>query len=201
MCACDYSNSCMYIQCQLFVLWGLLGMHLRYGLSTSFSGLNSISSSHNVVTNHPPTCTWGKWYDQKLMIDLEWPYAYIAKFEMFLLSYYQINWNHDGARKYCQVWLISACAITLSGKETCMRLLDDVRLLGSEILAPPTISMFEHSSTKPARYELCSFWQQLSYSPWKCMIGSHRWQKLEKIAVMLGETRFEVEVKSQTPSQ
>ena len=35
-----------------------------------------------------------------------------------------------------------------------MHLLDDVHLIGSEILAPPTISAFERSSIKPARYEL-----------------------------------------------
>ena len=35
-----------------------------------------------------------------------------------------------------------------------MRLLDDVRLIGSEILAPPTAGAFERSSTKPASYEL-----------------------------------------------
>ena len=35
-----------------------------------------------------------------------------------------------------------------------MRLLDDVRLIGSEILAPPTAGTFEHSNTKPASYEL-----------------------------------------------
>ena len=40
--------------------------------------------------------------------------------------------------------------ITLSGK--C--LLDDVRLIGSEMLAPPTAGTFECSSTKPASYEL-----------------------------------------------
>ena len=42
-----------------------------------------------------------------------------------------------------------------------MRLLDDVRLIGSEILAPPTAVMFERSNTKPASYELSDSWEQL----------------------------------------
>ena len=48
-------------------------MLLWVGLSTSSSCLNSISDSRIVVTTRPPACTWDKWCDQKLMIDLEWP--------------------------------------------------------------------------------------------------------------------------------
>ena len=43
-----------------------------------------------------------------------------------------------------------------------MRLLDDVRLTGSENLAPPTISTFKRSSTRPVGYELSDSWEQLS---------------------------------------
>ena len=71
-------SSCVCIHCiqyLLLVLWGLVGMHLWYGLSISSSCLNSISSSHEVLTTHPPACTWGKWCDQKLIIDLVWPYC------------------------------------------------------------------------------------------------------------------------------
>ena len=53
--------------CLWFTLWGLLGMLLWYGL-------NSISGSRIVVTTRPPACTWDQLCDQKLMIDLEWPY-------------------------------------------------------------------------------------------------------------------------------
>ena len=35
-----------------------------------------------------------------------------------------------------------------------MRLLDDVRLIGSENVALPTAGMFKRLSTKPASYEL-----------------------------------------------
>ena len=35
-----------------------------------------------------------------------------------------------------------------------MRLLDDVRLIESEILAPPTAIMFKRSNTYPASYKL-----------------------------------------------
>ena len=35
-----------------------------------------------------------------------------------------------------------------------MRLLDDVRLIESEILAPPIVSTIEHSIAWPASYEL-----------------------------------------------
>ena len=35
-----------------------------------------------------------------------------------------------------------------------MHLLDDMRLIGNEILAPPTTGKFELSSTRPASYEI-----------------------------------------------
>ena len=39
-----------------------------------------------------------------------------------------------------------------------MRLLDDVRLIESEVLAPPTASTFERSMTKLASYEDSISW-------------------------------------------
>ena len=74
LCAYDmYLNNCVCIHFLLFALWGLLGVYLWCGLSTSFSCLNSISNSPIVITTRQPACTWDKWCDQKLMIDLEWP--------------------------------------------------------------------------------------------------------------------------------
>ena len=42
-----------------------------------------------------------------------------------------------------------------------MRLLDDVRLIESEVLAPPTASTFERSIIKLARYEHSNSWTKL----------------------------------------
>ena len=42
-----------------------------------------------------------------------------------------------------------------------MRLLDDVRLIESENLAPPTASTFECSITKLASYEHSDSWNKL----------------------------------------
>ena len=76
-----------------------------------------------------------------------------------------------------------------------MHLLDDVQLIDSEVLAPPTASMFERSITKLISYGISSAIVHSS------MIGSHRWKKTGKIANFFGETRFEVKVKSPNPSQ
>ena len=45
-----------------------------------------------------------------------------------------------------------------------MRLLDDVRLIESEVLAPPTASTFERSITKLASYEHSDSWTKLCNS-------------------------------------
>ena len=45
-----------------------------------------------------------------------------------------------------------------------MRLLDDVRLIESEGLAPPTASTFERSMTKLAHYEHSDSWTKLCNS-------------------------------------
>ena len=48
-----------------------------------------------------------------------------------------------------------------------MRLLDDVRLIESEVLAPPTASKFERSTTKLASYEYSDSWTKLCNSSWE----------------------------------
>ena len=48
-----------------------------------------------------------------------------------------------------------------------MRLLDDVCLIESEVLAPPTASTFERSVTKLASYELSDSWTKLCNSSWE----------------------------------
>ena len=48
-----------------------------------------------------------------------------------------------------------------------MRLLHDVRLIESEVLAPPTASTFEHSITKLASYEHSDSWTKLCNSSWE----------------------------------
>ena len=79
-----------------------------------------------------------------------------------------------------------------------MRLLDDVRLIESKILAPPTDSTFERSITKLASYEHSDSWNKLYNSSWEYDPKP----SLEgKIADFFGETRFEVKVKSPNPSQ
>ena len=82
-----------------------------------------------------------------------------------------------------------------------MRLLDDVCLTESEVLAPPTASTFERSMTKLASYEHSDSRKKLYNSSWKydqkpSLEGNHG-----RTADIFGKTRFEVEVKSPTPSQ
>ena len=48
-----------------------------------------------------------------------------------------------------------------------MRLLDDVRLIESEVLALPTASTFERSITKLASYEHSDSWTKLCNSSWE----------------------------------
>ena len=45
-----------------------------------------------------------------------------------------------------------------------MRLLDDVRLIESDVLVPPTTSTFERSITKLASYEYSDSWSKLCNS-------------------------------------
>ena len=54
---------------------------------------------------------------------------------------------------------------------------------------------------KASSYELGNSWEQLSVIDHRSTIRSHRWQKTRKIAILFGETRFEIVVKSLTPSQ
>ena len=48
-----------------------------------------------------------------------------------------------------------------------MRLLDNMRLIESEVLAPPTASTFERSITKLASYEHSDSWTKLCNSSWE----------------------------------
>ena len=78
-----------------------------------------------------------------------------------------------------------------------MRLLDDVRLTESEVLAPPTASTFERLITKQASYEHSDSWTKLYNS----MIGSHRWKKtVEKYPISLVRL-YSDKVKSPNPPQ
>ena len=72
-----------------------------------------------------------------------------------------------------------------------MRLLDDVRLIESEVLVPPTTSTFERSIIKLANnYEHSDSWTKLCNSSWeydrKPSLGENR----GKIADFSGKTRF-----------
>ena len=67
---------------------------------------------------------------------------------------------------YRKVWLISACAYH-SRWQGNMCLLDDVCLTESEVLAPPTASMFERSVTKLASYKHTDSWNKLCNSSWQ----------------------------------
>ena len=67
---------------------------------------------------------------------------------------------------YHKVRLISACAYHSQWQGN-MRLLDNVRLIESEVLAPPTASTFERSITKRASYEHSDSWNKLCNSSWE----------------------------------
>ena len=76
---------------------------------------------------------------------------------------------------YRKVWLISACAYH-SRWQGNMRLIDDVCLIESEVLALTTASTFEHSVTKLASYDTVILGIN-SVIVHGSMIGSHRWKK------------------------
>ena len=82
-----------------------------------------------------------------------------------------------------------------------MRLLDDVRLIESEILAPPTASMLERSVIKLASYENSDSWNKLCNSSWEYDRKPSLEEYRGKIVNFFGKTRFEVKVKSPNPSQ
>ena len=69
-----------------------------------------------------------------------------------------------------------------------MRLLDDVRLIESEILAPPTDSTFERSITKLASYEHSDSWNKLCNSSWEYDRKPSLKENRGKIANFFGET-------------
>ena len=78
-----------------------------------------------------------------------------------------------------------------------MRLLDDVHLIESEILALPTASTFERSMTKLASYEHSDSWTKLCNSSWEYDRKPLLEENRGKIADIFG-ARF---VKSPNPSQ
>ena len=82
-----------------------------------------------------------------------------------------------------------------------MRLLDDVRLIESKVLAPPTASTFERSITKLASKKHGDSWNKLCSSSWKYDRKPSLEENGGKIADFFGETCFEVKVKSPNPSQ
>ena len=82
-----------------------------------------------------------------------------------------------------------------------MRQLDNVRLIESEILAPPTSSTFERSITQLASYEHSDSWNKLCNSSWEYDRKPSLEENRGKIANFIGETHFEVKVKSPNPSQ
>ena len=64
-----------------------------------------------------------------------------------------------------------------------MRLLDDVRLIEGEILAPPIASTFEHRQYlrvlkhKASKFMNSMILEKLKFIDHGTMIGAHHWQK------------------------
>ena len=79
-----------------------------------------------------------------------------------------------------------------------VRLLDDVRLIESEVLAPPTASMFERSMINLASYEHSIAWTKICNSLWEYDWKPMFEENCGKIADFFGMTRFKIKVKSPT---
>ena len=73
-----------------------------------------------------------------------------------------------------------------------MRLLDDVRLIDSEVLAPPTASTFERSIIKLASYEHSDSWTKLCNSSREYDRKPSLEENSGKIANFFGETQGQV---------
>ena len=71
-----------------------------------------------------------------------------------------------------------------------MRLLDDVCLIESEVLAQPISSTFERSITKLASYEHSDSWTKLCNGSWESDRKTSLEENREKIANIFCETRF-----------
>ena len=84
-----------------------------------------------------------------------------------------------------------------------MRLLDYVRLIESEGLAPPTASTFECSMTKLADYEHSDSWTKLCSSSWEYDRKPSLEEDSGKIAdfFQVALASVKAEVKSPNPSQ
>ena len=76
-----------------------------------------------------------------------------------------------------------------------------MRLIQSEVLAPPTASTFKRSITKLASYEYNDSCYKLCNSSWEYDRKPLLEENGRKIADFFGETYFEVKVKSPNPSQ
>ena len=74
-----------------------------------------------------------------------------------------------------------------------MCLLDNVRLIESEVLAPPTASTFECSITKLASYEHSDSWTKLCNSSWeydrKPSLGKNRGKIVNFFGARFGQGR------------
>ena len=82
-----------------------------------------------------------------------------------------------------------------------MFLLDNVRLIESEILASPTARTFKRSIVKLASYEYSDSWNKLCNSSCEYDRKPSLEEDCGKIADFFGETHFEVQVKNPNPSQ
>ena len=71
-----------------------------------------------------------------------------------------------------------------------MHILDNVRLIESEVLASPTTSTFERSTTKLASYEHSDSWTKLCNSSWEYDQKPSLEENRGNIADFFGETRF-----------
>ena len=65
-----------------------------------------------------------------------------------------------------------------------------MRLIESEVLAPPTASTFERSIIKLESYEHSDSWTKLCSSSWEYDRKPSLEENREKIANFFGETRF-----------
>ena len=80
-----------------------------------------------------------------------------------------------------------------------MHLLDDVRLIESEILAPPTASTFERSITKVASCEHSDSWTKPCNSSSEYDRKPSLEENCEKITDFFSETRFGQDQESAEP--
>ena len=71
-----------------------------------------------------------------------------------------------------------------------MHLLDDVRLIESKVLAPPTALPARSSAPRQASYEHSDSWTKFCNSSWEYDRKPLLEENREKMAEFFGETRF-----------